>query len=84
MRQSDISGAVNFEVAYNHVYAHDNEGIDIKETTAAASTFRDGASTTRAGTSKSPTMPRRAASGQGPIRRTRHRSSGGGRIFRRA
>ena len=27
-----IGGAVNFEVAYNHVYANDKEGIDIKET----------------------------------------------------
>jgi hypothetical protein len=27
-----IGGAVNFEVAYNHVYGSDNEGIDIKET----------------------------------------------------
>ena len=27
-----IGGAVNFEVAYNHVYDSDKEGIDIKET----------------------------------------------------
>jgi hypothetical protein len=27
-----IGGAINFEVAYNHVYDSDNEGIDIKET----------------------------------------------------
>ncbi|HXW30209.1 MAG TPA: right-handed parallel beta-helix repeat-containing protein, partial [Xanthobacteraceae bacterium] len=27
-----IGGAVNFEIAYNHVYDSDNEGIDIKET----------------------------------------------------
>jgi Right handed beta helix region len=27
-----IGGAVNFEVAYNHVYGSDNEGVDIKET----------------------------------------------------
>ena len=27
-----IGGAVNFEVAYNHVYGSDNEGIDVKET----------------------------------------------------
>jgi Right handed beta helix region len=27
-----IGGAINFEVAYNHVYANDKEGIDIKET----------------------------------------------------
>jgi hypothetical protein len=32
-----IGGAVNFEVAYNHVYDSDKEGIDIKETSKRGS-----------------------------------------------
>ena len=36
-----IGGAVDFEVAYNHVYDSDKEGIDIKETSKQGRVYRN-------------------------------------------
>ena len=57
-----IGGAVDFEVAYNHVYDSDKEGIDIKETSKRGKvhhnlveTSIDKASTSMRGSAKSAT-----------------------------